>query len=88
MGDINSAVIFSGFFEKLASDPTPQHIKWAIELWEDSYHYDFSNNELECDDALIKLGLAKKDIHPKYPKDGEITFYRDSRNKKWENPYD
>lgn len=88
MSDRNSAIIFSNFFEKLASDPTPQHIQWAEELWEDSYKYDFSNCELECDDALIALGLAKKAVHPKYPKDGEITYYIDYRSKKWEDPYE
>ena len=59
MADRNSADIFGLLFEKLASDPTKQHKTWAREFYEKSRTYDFSPDQMDCDEALVKLGLAK-----------------------------
>ncbi len=60
MSDRSSPVIFSEFFNLLAADPTDQHLAWARKLWKLSGQYDFCDNQLYCDAALVVLGLAKR----------------------------
>ncbi len=74
MADRTSAGIFSDIFVYLAKQKKPD-IKFAKKLWRDSKQFDFDNAQLECDDALIKLGLAKLGLSKEYPEDGEITLY-------------
>jgi hypothetical protein len=77
MSDRTSAGLFATFYEKLASDPTPQHIKWAHELWVlmGKGDYDFSHYQLGCEKALKVLGLARKRVGKEYPEDGPIWHY-------------
>lgn len=60
---------------KLASDPTPQHKKWAHELWERRHDHDFHSSEMRCDEELVVLGLARRGLDPDYPEDGEKWLY-------------
>lgn len=46
-------------FELLASDPTPQHVKWAKLIHKEALEHDHNDQELNCDKALLTLGLAK-----------------------------
>jgi hypothetical protein len=83
MSDRTSAGMFSTMFELLASDPTPQHISWAYKLWQYTSNFDFSSYQLYCDDALVRLKLARVRKDPEEPEDGEVMFYgpegKDSR---------
>lgn len=58
MADRTSAEIFSMMFEMLAENPTEEHKKMAKKLWPKRMHYDFSDYQMGCDKALLKLGLA------------------------------
>jgi hypothetical protein len=58
MADRTSAALFADIFKKLASDPTPQHVAWARELWPRMGDYPFRPYQMYCDDALLALGLA------------------------------
>lgn len=78
MADRTSAAIFGMLFEKLASDPTPQHVEWAKWLWEQQSSYDFSPYQMSVDAALITLGLAHRGVDPEYPNDGEVMRYEPS----------
>lgn len=75
MSDRTSAGIFGDIFNKLASDPTPQHIDWAHDFWRSQQRYDFSPYQMECDKALITLGLARRGIDPDEPNEPETTLY-------------
>jgi hypothetical protein len=59
MADREAIEIFASFFELLATDPTPQHKGWALKLWKQSQNYDFNDRQLECDEQLLRLDLAK-----------------------------
>ena len=58
MSDGTSSMIFGDMFGYLATDMTKEEI--AAQLWKDMYQYDFSNDQMDADAALIELGLAKK----------------------------
>lgn len=75
MSDRNSAEVFSKFFDKLATDPTKQHKKWAKEIFADTRHYDFSTEQMECDKALIALGLAERKPDPSEPGEQMIVYH-------------
>lgn len=75
MGDTTSACIFHTIFKRLASDPTEQHKKWALEFWAEAHAYDFAWIELECAEAMAKLGLARMRVDPDFPDDGEVWFF-------------
>lgn len=57
MSDRTSAALFSDLFQHLA-DGKPLI---ASDLWDASKDYDFSPNQMDCDDELVKLGLARVD---------------------------
>jgi hypothetical protein len=69
MADRTSAEIFATMFEMLAKNPTDEHKQMAKKLWRKRNHYDFSDYQMGCDDALIVLDLAKRD--------GEEIEYKD-----------
>lgn len=56
-----TAQVLSSIFKKFASDPVGQHRAWAKELWEEQQG-SIVPAELNCDDALVKLLLAEKDL--------------------------
>jgi len=45
-------------FNYLAQDPK-QHWQFAAKVWKMSGSFDFSYYQLYCDEALLKLGLAR-----------------------------
>lgn len=59
MADRTAAGIFSKVFNLLAKNPTEENKEMALEFWEDSQEFDFSPYQMDCDEELIKLGLAK-----------------------------
>lgn len=77
MSDRTSAGLFGTFYEKLASDPTPQHVQWAHELWKlmGKGDFDFSHYQLCCETSLKILGLARKRVSEEYPEDGLVWHY-------------
>lgn len=82
MADRNSAEIFGNQFKLFASrlGASGSHdaviYSFAAELWQWSMKCDFSYCQMECDTALIKLGLAREVPDPEYP--GEtIVIYCD-----------
>ncbi len=78
MADRTSAGVFGTIFGLLAKNPTDDHKAIAKEIWPLTGNYDFSEYQMEADDDLITLGLAKKGIDPDWPADGEIILYADS----------
>ena len=75
MADRTSAGLFGKVFNLLAKNPTSEHKEIAKEIFAEVGNYDFSNYQMYADDALMKLGLAKIGINPKYPDDGEVVIY-------------
>jgi hypothetical protein len=61
MADRTSAALFAEIFEVIANDITDpkRQQELAEEFWEKIGHYDFDFYQMYCDDALIKLGLAR-----------------------------
>ncbi len=76
MSDRTAAEVFRYAFETcgLIEDPAKQTAQ-ARHLWAAGGRFDFSWNQMECDDVLIRLGLAHKGVDPRYPEDGVITIY-------------
>lgn len=61
MADRSSAEIFGDVFHYLSKQSNePATKKFAKFMWERKDHYDFSTYQMECDNALVKLGLAKR----------------------------
>lgn len=58
MADRTSAGIFSEIFDSLAKRNTPECREIAQEIWDLHWNYDFCNYQMDCNDALITLGLA------------------------------
>ncbi len=75
MADRASARLVGRIFELLAKNPTSEHKEIAKEIFAESMQFDFANYQMDADDALIKLGLAKIGIDPNYPEDGEVVIY-------------
>lgn len=75
MADRASAELFSSFFRMLAEDPTEQHRQMAHRLWRMTRHYDFAPYQLECNDALKALGLARKQVDSVDPDEGAVWCY-------------
>ena len=77
MADRSSAYLFSRIFslidEHVQDAQTRQ--KLALEFWNESRSYDFSDDQMDCDEVLMKLGLARRDVDPRYPHDGEVVLY-------------
>lgn len=77
MSDRTSAGIFGRIFNLLAKNPTEENKTIAKEIFDEKGEYDFSNYQMDADDALIVLGLARTEIDPNFPEDGEIIIYGD-----------
>jgi hypothetical protein len=60
MADRSSAYLIGTFLKHLADDPTESNLKMAQKIWKMRLEYDFSDYQLESDDALIKLNLARR----------------------------
>ena len=71
----SSAAIFGDIFQHLAESPTDANKEFARWLWSKTAGYDFADYQLEADDALMALGLARRGVDPKHPDDGEMVVY-------------
>ena len=58
MADRTSAALFAELFELFAEDPI-QHRNIAHRVHDFSGNYDFNTHQMDCDEALIVLGLAR-----------------------------
>jgi hypothetical protein len=76
MADRTSAYVFALIFRELALLPEGRDI--AKRIWGHTMKYDFSQYQMECDEALISLGLARRGVDPDYPDEGETVFYADA----------
>ena len=77
MADSSSACLFArifGLIDQHVHDAETRQ-KLAFEFWRESHTYDFSPYQMSCDEVLMKLGLARRDVDPDRPEDGEITLY-------------
>ena len=79
MSDHTAAEIFGFVFEEMVRSGCAGDS--AKKLWKKSFEYDFTQDQMCCDKALVKLGLAKisKD------EDGyEVVLYRSNDLRRWE----
>lgn len=60
MADRSSAEAFGFFFTILAQDPDARAKRQAHQVYKKSSHFDFTADQMDCDDALVKLGLARR----------------------------
>lgn len=77
VADRESAHLFSMIFEILAEYPDERNKALALRFWGLTGGYDFAYQQMECDDALVTLGLAKKISNRKCP-EKEIVAYMSS----------
>jgi hypothetical protein len=75
MADRTSAGLFGKIFNLLAKNPTDEHKKIAAEIWPETHEYDFNPYQMNCDDALVALDLARNGIDPRCPEDGVTILY-------------
>lgn len=76
MADRTSAALFAEIFKLLAADAPPTDPKaLARRFWGMRRGLDFSPYQMYCDEALIKLGLARLGVDPEYPEEGETMLY-------------
>ena len=59
VSDKKAAEIFALFFNRLATDPTEQNRRWALEMFAISREHDFHPVHMDCFDALRVLGVAR-----------------------------
>lgn len=59
MSDRSSAEVFGITFEELAKNPDPRNKRLAKKIYKLTKNYDFSAYQMDCDNALVVLGLAK-----------------------------
>lgn len=48
-------------------------------MWDLTGNYDFSPYQIGEDDALVKLGLARRGVDPEHPDEGETLLYKGER---------
>jgi hypothetical protein len=75
VADRTSAALFGAFFARLSKNPDERNRELATWLLEQSRSYDFSECQMDADDDLIALGLARRGIDPDYPDEGETVLY-------------
>lgn len=76
MADRRSAELFGTLFEELADGDGPLDRRaLARRLWALAGDFDFSHQQLECDEALTKLGLARRGVDPGDRDGGEVMLY-------------
>jgi len=75
MADRTSAGLFGWIFKLLAEDPTDDHKAIALEIYAYSAGYDFSEYQMNADDAGLKLGIARKGKNPDHPERGEVILW-------------
>jgi hypothetical protein len=81
MADRTSAALFSDIFEQLAASDNPD-LAAVKKFWQQTWNYDFNHYQMSCDDALIKLGLAK---NHRDANGDEYLVYANSSADGWED---
>lgn len=82
MGDSSGAYLFGKVFDRLAKEPADnRRDALAKFFWTEARDHDFTDYEMECDESLKQLGLAKE---VKDPDDPKRTIFRYRRNGHWE----
>lgn len=61
MADRTAAEIFGNFFRMLAEDPE-KNMLYARRVYGMTERYDFSACQMECDDTLMSLNLARSGV--------------------------
>jgi hypothetical protein len=79
VADRTSAEIFGWLFYELAKRPAA-NVELAKKAWVQSQRYDFSECQMECDNELVVLGLAKK-VQDKDDPECPETVYANSKGK-------
>lgn len=76
MADRTSAALFGSIFEMLAERGDERDKEYALKFWEmkEDGGYDFSDYQMECDEALIKLGLARTVDDNEYPGETKTEY--------------
>lgn len=59
MSDRSSPEIFRLIYTLLAANPTVEHREIAAKLWKLSQKFDFSDEDLGCEKAMIELWIAE-----------------------------
>lgn len=71
MADRTSAELFGYIFDMLAEE-CERNKERAVRFWQKAREYDFSWYQMDCDAALLKLGLARNsDEGLRYGPDGD-----------------
>jgi len=79
VSDKTAAHAFAVMFEALASDEfmftVPDFtLRAAKKVWDQMAGFDFSPHQMHCDDALVKLGLARHVRDPYCPGQTVIKY--------------
>lgn len=77
MSDRSGAYMFGRVFKLIAEHVPPgaERDTLAAEFWREQRDYDFSPNQMDADEALATLGLARRGVNPDWPDDGEVWLY-------------
>lgn len=80
MADRTSAEVFGAVFD-MAADYMPDDEvrgRFVRRLWSLAQHYDFAHEQMECDEALVTLGLARREPDPEqdseYANNSMVTY--------------
>lgn len=75
MADRTSAEIFGNLFQWLAEKPeSAERNADAAKVWQLSRGYDFSPCQMEAEDALLSLGLARRVPNTEHPDEGDYVI--------------
>jgi hypothetical protein len=77
MADRSSAYLFGEVFRIVAEYVPPGDTRDAMarRLWDLTLGYDFTDNQMNADEALLALGLARRGVDPDWPDEGEVVLY-------------
>ncbi len=67
MSDRSKAYLFAEIFQMFADNMTAESKAFARKVWVMTFEYDFHWSQMECDEELVMLGLAKPDTDDGYP---------------------
>ena len=74
MADRTSAAIFGKISELLAKNPTDVNKAIAKEILAETVYYDFGYYQMDADESLIALRLAKKELSINLPNVVKLPF--------------